>query len=326
MRNSSIITLVIAIILGFIAVAVMNKKMSGKSEAIPKTEVLVARQDLVRGIDITADVVELKSVATSLVGEGAITKLDDSLDRMLLVPLAKGEVLLGSRLGPKGENGLAVQIREGMRAFTIETPKLSSGVGGMIQPGNRVDIILTVTENNPTNISDFSGGGSSSVLLQNVEVLAVDRRTDSAGAEADAKKTSRELKEARSVTLLVTPEQSALLTLGQTKGSLNLSLRHPNDAGFADTRSFTFRDIQSMREGPKSFAQRLGSALAVLSQINGEAKTKSDDSKQLDGTKTGKDQKVGVENVTKSQLQHNNYIRVVRGQQEELVLVRDVSN
>lgn len=322
MRNSSILTLVVAIILGLIAVAVMNKKMNGKAEVIPMVEVLVARQDLPRGVDITTDVVELKSIARDLVAEGTITNIDDSIDRMLLVPLAKGEMILHNRLGPKGENGLAVQIREGMRAFTIETPKLSSGVGGMIQPGNHVDVILTVTDVNRSNDSDFSGGGSSTILLQNVEVLAVDRRTDSPGTQTDVKKTTREVKDTKSVTLLVTPDQSALLTLGQTKGTLHLSLRHPNDAEYAESRPYTFREIQFMREGPKSLSERFRSAFASLLQ---QAPVKDNEltarTEPVESSET-KEQREQPANVTKKQSRHNNFIRVVRGQQEETVIVR----
>ena len=67
----------------------------------------------------------------------------------------------------------------------------------------------------------MTGGGSTTTLLQNVEILAVDQKVD---GPADNKVDSTNL---RSVTLLVTPDQAAKLSLGQSKGTLHLTLRNP---------------------------------------------------------------------------------------------------
>ena len=315
MRNSSLATLVVAIFLGLIAVAVINKKIAGSKVAIPTVEVMVASQNLTRGVEITAGMIEKKQVAAELVGSGTIQKPEEALDRMLLAPLAQGEVITESRLGPKGENSLAVQIKNGMRAFTIETPKLSSGVGGMIQPGNHVDVILAMTELIPTKDSDFSGGGSSSVLLQNIEVLAVDRRTDAPTPEGSSTKSSREPKDTKSVTLLVTPDQSAQLTLGQTKGTLYLSLRHPNDAIVAQTRPATLREMQI--SGPDSLFDRLKSSFLALGKVDPNAPRKPE-------TAAGRKPTPAKEQLTTAQTpsKRTKRVRVMRGQIEELVIFR----
>ena len=314
MRNSSLATLVVAIFLGLIAVAVINKKIAGSKVAIPTIEVLVAKQDLTRGVEITAEMLETRPVAAELVGAGSMKKPEEALDRMLLAPVARGEVITENRLGPKGENGLAVQIKNGMRAFTIETPKLSTGVGGMIQPGNHVDVILTMTEISSTKVSDFSGGGSSSVLLQNIEVLAVDRRTDAPTPEGSSTKSPREPKDTKSVTLLVPPDQSAQLTLGQTKGTLYLSLRHPNDANLAQTRPATLRQMQV--SGPENLLDRLQNTFLALGKVEtGDMsnRTAAANAKKPVPKKTEVPATPGPANRSKR-------VRIVRGQVEELVI------
>jgi Flp pilus assembly protein CpaB len=121
------------------------------------------------------------------------------------------------KLSPKGQRRLASLVSEGMRAFTIKT-NVASGVAGFILPGNKVDVILTVDSSRLSTVGsiDRTGGGSTTTLLQNVEILAVDQKVE---APAENKVNSNDL---RSVTLLVTPSQAAKLSLGQSKGDLHL--------------------------------------------------------------------------------------------------------
>ena len=109
---------------------------------------------------------------------------------------------------------MAALVPNGLRAFTIHTPSVASGVGGFILPGNKVDVLLTM---------DGKRGSLTTTLLQNLEILAVDQRID---APADNRIDPKQL---HSVTLLVTPDQAAKLSLAQNKGSLHLALRNHKD-------------------------------------------------------------------------------------------------
>ena len=142
----------------------------------------------------------------------------------------------------------------------------------MIQPGNHVDVILTVSESIQASDKDITGGGSSTVLLQNIEVLAVDRQTDT---PTDSKspvqpKSSKDIKDTKSVTLLITPDQSAFLTLGQTKGVLHLSLRHPNDSIVTQGHTATMRQMNSLQA-----QQNLSPSLITVIQIRVPQKSAS---------------------------------------------------
>jgi pilus assembly protein CpaB len=316
MRTSSLITLMIAVILGLLAVVVMNKKIANSRVEVAMVETVVARSDLARGIKVTADMVEIKQIRKDLITLGSLKSTEDALDRILIAPVSKDEILTENRLGPKGENGLAVQIKEGMRAFTIETPKVSSGVGGMIQPGNHVDVILTVTENNQSSDNNITGGGSSTVLLQNIEVLAVDKQTDlpTENKAASTPKSTKDLKDTKSITLLVTPDQSAFLTLGQTKGVLHLTLRHPNDSVVLPTQTATMRQMQFMQSGPASVSDRLKSTF--LDFVKSSTSDKTGSAKSTDETNRTNDEE---KSVTAENRQRITHIRIVRGQQEDLV-------
>jgi pilus assembly protein CpaB len=182
--------------------------------------VVVATKVLSRDEMLTAEMVRVQNFPAELAPAGAAAKIEDVLNRTLLGPVIPNEPLLEGKLAPKGGGrGLAARVPAGLRAFTIQTLNVASGVAGFVLPGNHVDVLLTVVEGN----DDESGGGSTSTLLQNLEILAVDQEIDApTGNKVDAQKM-------RSVTLLVTPDQASMLDLGQSKGTLHLSLRNASD-------------------------------------------------------------------------------------------------
>ncbi len=202
--------------------------------------VVVAATNIPRGMLVSADLIKTHDYPKDLVPTGAILKKEDAQDRSAFTTMVMGEPLLESKLSPKGQRGLASLVSDGMRAFTITT-NVASGVAGFILPGNKVDVLLTIS-NGGNN--DFTGGGSTTTLLQNVEILAVDQKVE---APADNKVDSTNL---RSVTLLVTPDQAAKLSLGQSKGTLHLTLRNPKDELAANVRPTTVNDIQFLAEAP----------------------------------------------------------------------------
>jgi Flp pilus assembly protein CpaB len=56
----------------------------------------------------------------------------------------------------------------------------------------------------------------------------------------------------RSVTLQVTPDDALKLDLGQNRGTLHLSLRHPDDKSDAHTRVATLAELRFQQEPPKA--------------------------------------------------------------------------
>jgi pilus assembly protein CpaB len=183
--------------------------------------VVVTAAEVNRGQTLTAADLTRRNWPKEMLPEGAVTSFDEVLDRTVAIPLTKGDLVTENKLAAKGGGrGMAAIIPAGMRAVTIQTPNIATGVAGFIMPGNKVDILLTVTGQ---GVGDRTGGGSTITLLQNLEILAVDQRTE---VPQNNKIDSTEL---RSVTLLVTPAEAARLDLGQNKGTLRLTLRNPTD-------------------------------------------------------------------------------------------------
>jgi pilus assembly protein CpaB len=131
-------------------------------------------------------------------------------------------------------------IPVGLRAYPISTARDTSRVAGFVLPGNRVDVLMTLRGGDQKR----TGGGSTVTLLQAVEILAVAQETN---VPAENKMDPQKL---RSVTLLVTPDQAAMLDLGQSMGTLSLSLRNPDDIGAAVPSMATVNRLRYLQTGP----------------------------------------------------------------------------
>ncbi|HZU38595.1 MAG TPA: Flp pilus assembly protein CpaB, partial [Gemmataceae bacterium] len=227
----------LAIVFGLSAAIGVNL-FATQNNAKPDTvSIVVAENDLSRGDTIKEDQVSVADCPKDLLPAGVATDAKDVVGRVVRHPIQKGEPVLDVKLAPKGaKNGLAGLIPSGMRAFTIQTPNVAANVAGFLLPGNRVDVLLTL------NGDDHAGGGITTTLLQNVEILGVDNLVD---APTEHKVDARRL---QSVTLVVTPDQAAMLDLGQNRGTLHLSLRNPDDSKQAKTKAATMKALQLLQE------------------------------------------------------------------------------
>jgi len=208
-----------------------------------QAKVVVAAIDMPRGSVVTADLVRIHEIPRGQLHPRAITKIEDAVNRALLTPLIKDEPVLEGKLAPKGSRGsMSWVTKPGMRAFTITIPTMSSGMAGFAMPGDHVDVLLTMSGDD----KDGTGGGSTITLLENIEVMAVDQTIE---APAANKVDANHL---RSVTLQVTPEQSLELDLGQTRGTLHLSLRNPEDTKDSQTKMATLSELRYRHEAKRA--------------------------------------------------------------------------
>ena len=183
-------------------------------------QVVISRKPLERGTTIQPDMVELKAWPEDLLLDGMLTDVNELSERVVLTPVVAGEPLLDDKLALPGVGPMiASLIPQGMRAITIPTPTVSSGVAGFVLPGNRVDVLLTLGNSGARNASEVL----TVTVAQNVEILAVNQKTQV------PREHHVDLKEMQSVTLLTTLQQASRLQLGQSRGSLHLILRHPDD-------------------------------------------------------------------------------------------------
>ena len=132
--------------------------------------------------------------------------------------MTNGEPISDGRVVRPGDRGfMAAVLTPGNRAVTVPvTP--SSGLAGFVFPGDRVDVILTMTIQ-PENKEGEKGEKerrASETVLTGIRVLATDQRAD------DQK---REVMVAKTATLEVTPKQAEIIAVVSEIGKISLSLR-----------------------------------------------------------------------------------------------------
>lgn len=232
------------------AVGVHQLRSTDQQRAEPETaSIVVTALDIPRGTTLTDEMVFVREWPKDNLPTGALTSLEDAVDRTALIPLLKGEPLVEKKLAKPGEGrGMAPLVKKGMRAFTIQTPTAASSVAGFILPGNKVDVLLTLTGNQ----NDASGGGVTTTLLQNIEVLAVDQQIEAP--------ESNKVDQLRSVTLLVTEQQAKKLSLAQNRGTLNLTLRNESDSLATNSPPVTINDIRYVQGRPTVTSEEEGSS------------------------------------------------------------------
>ena len=236
MQTKTLLILVFAVGFGLMAGVGMFLKQNADGSGVETVPVLVAHADLNRGVVLTKEHLKLVKRPKNTVPAGALTDLDKASGRTVREAVAQGEVLLDNRLTELGSGrGLPPLIPRGKRAVSIQTPNISTGVAGFVVPGNKVDVLLTMHAGGTV---DSSGGGTTMALLQNVTVLAVDQKIE---APSDNK---IDVKDMRSVTLVVTPWEANQLDLGQNKGTLRLALRNPLDDEVTDIPNATLKRLR----------------------------------------------------------------------------------
>jgi Flp pilus assembly protein CpaB len=227
MTLRTVLIVVLALVFGVAAAVYATNAVTRSREAAApeRVDVVYTLAPVPRGAALSKATLAQKSVLKEDAPADALHSPEEADGRIAELPLAKDDLVREAKLAKKGTNpGMASLMRNGMQAATILTPTASSGVGGFIRPGDKVDVLLTVDHFNPED------QGGTVRLMQQVEVLATDTQLEAAPSTVEGQvKDKSGRQEMRFVTLLVEPKQAQILADAQKRGTLTLSLRHPED-------------------------------------------------------------------------------------------------
>ena len=180
--------------------------------------VAVAVGDLFWGTKLTPEHIKLVSFPTGNLPEGHFSSVETLQDRVLVSNVKTNEPILESKLAPREvtAGGVAAVTRLEKRAMAVKVDDFI-GVAGFINPGNRVDVLVTIQQ------SAQQGPPETKTVLQNVLVLAT-------GPELDRKGKEEKPSSVKVITLEVTPEEGEKLALAATEGKVVLALRNQLNA------------------------------------------------------------------------------------------------
>jgi pilus assembly protein CpaB len=252
-RRRSFLLLGLSILLGLAAVQA-HRASTAKPAADPAQElvpVVIARSDLAVGDALDPRQLDRIHWPKANLPSGTAPETEALAGRILRRPVVAGEPILDSALLPAGTTGgLTAVIEPSHRAVSVKVDEVI-GVAGFVQPGARVDVLTTLRR-----ADGRSENARSRVILQNVAVLAVDQKMQTA---SDGKPEVTNV-----VTLSVDPDQAQRLVLGAHEGRLQLALRNPSDTEVLPLRSVSAGDVLGLGGAPAARGGAPGTSVQIL--------------------------------------------------------------
>jgi pilus assembly protein CpaB len=200
-----------AAVVGYFGLSSLASRAAARNNANFR-DVVVTASDLTYGVKFDRSMLRIARFPKEAVPEGAYSSIDSVVGQTTKVFMSAREPVTAMKLSSRG-GGLSMLVRPTMRAASLEVNQVS-GVSGFVLPGDRVDVLVTVT---PRNMNDEA---VTRTVLQNIEVLAAGQRTE----QQDNKPIT-----VQAVTILVDPEGAETLALAQHEGKIHLVLRNPDD-------------------------------------------------------------------------------------------------
>jgi Flp pilus assembly protein CpaB len=196
-------------------------KMPG-AERVETLPVLVAGKDININEPLDAENVQMAEWPKQQIPLGALSDLKELEGKYARVRLYPGEPILTAKIMGVDDTAGSLKVPVGYRVVSVRVTSESS-VSSLIEPGDRVDVIAVLRESRANPLP------TAKTILKAVRVFAVNAEM---GRSLDRDKT---LDAARTVSLLLTPEQVEKLTMASDMGTIKLSLRSPDDAEVAET-------------------------------------------------------------------------------------------
>ncbi|MDA8128471.1 MAG: Flp pilus assembly protein CpaB [Betaproteobacteria bacterium] len=233
MKNTrAMVMLVIALLLGVMAV-VLAAQWLGRQSEIATNKVVVAARDIQLGSPLTPDMLNTVAWPAGSLPAGAVSDPAVLGDRVVKESLTRGEPILESKLAPRGtKGGLSSVIAEGKRAITVKVNEVI-GVAGFALPGNHVDIMVNTEDDHKRMVSK--------IVLEKILVLAVAQ---------EASRDDTKPKVVNAVTLEVTPEEAEKIDLARSIGNLSLVLRNQVDTQAAQTTGMRKNELLEGSDEP----------------------------------------------------------------------------
>jgi pilus assembly protein CpaB len=236
MRPKSLILLVLALGCGLVASIGISQVLDSNSKnnvAIETVPIYVALHNINLGDPVDDGMVSLQEWPKDKVPVGAVTTWEEIEGRRPKTTIFQGEPLNDGKFLSKGETHDPIAgIPPGMRLKTLSVDARKSAAG-LLSPGDRVDIQLFVQRNEQNGI----GHPFTKIILQNIRVFAVDQ------AVQRTSEGTEERSVAKTVSLVVTPQQASRMTTAENMGELSLIPRHPDDNTIVDDAEQSLEDI-----------------------------------------------------------------------------------
>jgi pilus assembly protein CpaB len=225
--NSRRVQIIAAAALGVFAVVafVILGFANRPSQQIPTRAIVVAVRPIGPHTKLSEAMFAVAERPANDVDPAAISSLQ-GLDGMISAREIVANVPVTSAdVEPEASLGLAVGLRQGMRAIAIPVDSVKD-VSDLLHPGDRVDVIAS-----PPRAGNVV---TAFTIMRDITVLSmgptfIETPAPAASSAPGAAQQPVAPVQARTVTLEVTPAQADLLTMADLNSTIRLALRPPNE-------------------------------------------------------------------------------------------------
>jgi len=212
----------------------LQQKAVPKKVEVPVEEsvpVAVAVADLPWGTKLSREMIKIVPFFEKSLPEGYFPDVSPLEGRVVIIPLRHNEAIIESKLAPTSitTGGISAIVKPGKRAVAVKGDKVI-GLSGFIRPGNRVDVLVTLTDPRYKRQRQVT-----KIVLEDVLVLATGTQMERSGKKGKG----GEMSPVDVYTLQVTPEEGEKLALAATQGRLGFALRNATDTETVLTRGAT---------------------------------------------------------------------------------------
>jgi len=196
-------------------------------EAVEYVDILVSAGEITSGTRLSPTNFKWRKWPKDAVSSEFISRedrgqaMDELTDGIARTVIYEGEPISDRKIVMAGEKGLmSALVNPGMRAVTTRI-SADTAVGGFIQPGDNVDIILTVATQQSAAQQQLQGRQqlfAATTIFENVRVLAIDQ-TFSTSSESGATVIGS------TATFELTQQDAEILQASAAQGDITLTLR-----------------------------------------------------------------------------------------------------
>ena len=209
--------------------------------------VVIAAADIPEGAGLTVAVLTVAQWPEVTVTAGVFGSIDSLAGRVTRVAIYKGEPVVPGRLAPTGTTaGLEVKIAPGKRAMAVRIDDVA-GLSGLIQPNSRVDVLVTLRDQ-----QDGRSEQVSKLFMSNMRVLSI-------GAEVQRGADGKALN-ASTAALEVTPDEAERLAVAMREGTIQLVMRGYGDPDSISTDGADAGDVLAQLRSGRNSERNLRSA------------------------------------------------------------------
>jgi pilus assembly protein CpaB len=260
MRSKSLVLLVLALGCGLVAAIGINQVMANRGQQAAPTETMaiyVAMKDIPSRETLKIEDLKLEDWPKDKVPKGAVTKPEQIAERSAKTKFYTGEPILETKLFSPDDPalGAARQIPNGYQVVSLKVDDVT-GISKLVLPGDNVDVQVFIRRNTSLGANETM----TATVLQSAKVFAVNEIFDGDQSGSNEEGTIA----AKTVSLVVLPDEAKRVMLAAELGKIRLTLRGPDDKTEAENTIVSIPDLLNFGSGKKPTEDKGGGLLSLL--------------------------------------------------------------